>query len=159
MINFFNLAKSLLYALFIFLGIKTGTVMVLFALMTVDSLLGIIKALRLGKKFSFKILAWGAVSKLTILIIPMILALMGRGLSFDFTYFVVVVLNIIIVSEGLSCITNIISIKTKKQVENSDYITVLLNTIRKALTKMVNKFLGVLTDGKNDNNNNNYDSN
>lgn len=139
MINYLSVFKSLLYALFVYLGIKTGTVIVLFVLMTLDSFLGIFKALRLGKKFSFKVLGWGMVSKLSVLIIPMILALMGKGLSFDFSYFVVAVLNIIIVSEGISCVTNILSIKTKKQIENADYVTKLLQGVRNGLISVLEK--------------------
>ena len=113
MITIYNLLKSSLYLVFMYLGIKTGGVKALFVLMLIDSFLGIVKALRLGHKFSFKKLAWGMVAKLTILIIPMVIALMAKGLNLDFNYFVVIVMDILIVSEGISCITNILSIKTK----------------------------------------------
>ncbi len=152
--NLFNFAKGVIYALFIYLGIKTGIVKILFYLMLLDTVLGIVKAIRLEYKFSFKRLAWGMVSKLTILIIPMVVALIGKGFSFDLNYFVVAVMNIIIVSEGISCITNIISIRTKKQIENSDYITLLLYSIRRGLMKIVTKLLGVVEGGKIDNKNN-----
>jgi phage-related holin len=141
MLNFMDVGKSAIYAVFVYLGIKTGTVKVLMVLMMLDSLLGIVKALRLGKKFSFKVLGWGMVSKLTILIIPMIIALMGQALSFDFSYFVIAVMNIIVVSEGISCVTNILSIRGKREIENTDYITLLLHSIRKALTGIVNRML------------------
>ena len=119
------------------MGIKTGKVEILFYIMMSDSFLGIVKALRLGKKFSFKILLWGLIVKMLILSIPLLLALMGKGLELDFTGFLVVVMNIIIVSESISCVTNIISIKTQKQLENTDYITMLLHIIKKTLEALI----------------------
>ena len=129
--NILNIVKSLLYAVFLYLGIKTGTVKVLFYLMMIDSALGIIKAIRLKHRFSFKILGWGMVSKLSLLLIPMILALIAKGLNLDFSLFVIAAMNVLIVSEGISCITNILSIKTRKQIDNNDYVTLLLHSIRK----------------------------
>ncbi|MGD2113424.1 MAG: phage holin family protein [Acidobacteriota bacterium] len=136
-----NFVKSLLYALFVYLGIKTGIVKVLFLLMVIDSVLGVIKAFRLGQKFSLKRLGWGMVSKLSILVIPMIVALMAKGLSLNFNYFVVAIIDIIIVNEGISCITNILAIKTKKQIENTDYITKMLEAIRRAFMSIIQRLL------------------
>ena len=144
-----NYFKTSLYILFVYLGIETGIVKVLFWMMVLDSVFGVIKALRLGQKFSFKILGWGMVTKLTMLVVPMVLALMGKGLSFDFNYFVVAVLNILIVNEGISCITNMISIKTGKKVENTDYITRLLEVVRKALAAMLHRLFSVLENPNN----------
>ena len=146
--NIINIIKGAAYALFVWLGIKTGTVKVLFYLMVLDSFLGAMKALRLGYKFSFKKLGWGAVSKLSLLLIPMILALIAKGLDMDFGLFVVAAINILIVAEGISCFTNILSIKTKKQIENGDYITQMLHALRKILTGYLQRSLGVLEDDK-----------
>lgn len=148
--NVLNLFKSLLYALFIYLGIKTGIVKILFYLMVIDSVLGVLKALSLKEKISLKKLIWGMVSKLSVLIIPMILALMAKGLSLDFNYFVVIVLDILIVNEGISCITNILSIKTKKKIENTDYITKMIEAIRRGLMNVINRLLGNIEDSNSD---------
>ena len=139
-----NFIKSILYTLFVFIGIRFRVVEVLFYLMLIDSFLGIIKALRLKKKFSFKVLGWGIVSKLTLLIIPMVIGLMAKGLDFDFKYFIIAVINILIVNEGLSCITNILSIKTRKQIENADYITKLLETIRRGFMDLIKRALNTI---------------
>ena len=146
--NLLNIAKSVFYGLFVYLGIRTGTVEVLFYIMMFDSCLGIIKALRMGVKFSFKILLWGLVVKMLILSIPVLLALMGKGLELDFTKFVVVVMNIIIVSEGISCVTNIISIRVRRQIENTDYITMTLHLIKKTLEALIKKMLSFISESK-----------
>lgn len=137
----FNFIKGLFYALFVFLGIKTGVVKILFYLMLIDSFLGVAKSLRLGYKFSLRRLAWGVISKLSILVIPMIVALMAKGLNLNFNYFVVLIIDVLIVNEGISCITNVLSIKTKKQIENTDYITKLLEVIRRAFMNVIQRLL------------------
>lgn len=151
MINVLNFGKSCLYALFIYLGIKTGTAMILFWLMVIDSVLGIGKALRLGEKFSFKILLWGMITKISILLIPLVVALVGKGLNLDFTYFVIAVINILIVNEGISAITNILSMKTKTRIENADYITMLLKLIRRFFAGIIQRFFSTLEEAKKDN--------
>jgi len=132
--------------LFCFLGIKTGVVSVLFWLMMLDTLLGIGKVIRLHEKFDFRKLVWGITNKLLMLSIPMIIALMAKGMSYDFSYFVVAIMNVLIVNEGISCITNILSIKNKRQIENTDYMTMLIDSIRKGMTKVMNKLLNSIKE-------------
>ena len=117
--------------------------------MVIDSILGIIKALRLDEKVSIKILVWGIITKLLLLVIPMTVALIAKGLSFDLTQFVVIIIDIIVVSEGISIITNIISIKTKQQLENTDFITKLLISIKNVLTFAMKKLFKAIDDEKN----------
>lgn len=147
--NIIKPLKDFAYVIFIFLGMKTDVVKILFILMTIDSILGIVKALVLGQRFSFKKLLIGMTTKLTLLIVPFILALMAKALSFDFYYFVVAVMNIIVVSEGISCVTNIISIKTKETVENADYMTRLLQAIKNGLHNQITKLLKIIEGEKN----------
>ena len=143
------MAKEAAYVLFIYLGMGTDVVKILFCLMVIDSILGIIKALRLGEKVSIKILVWGIITKLLLLVIPMTVALIAKGLSFDLTQFVVIIIDIIVVSEGISIITNIISIKTKQQLENTDFITKLLISIKNVLTFAMKKLFKAIDDEKN----------
>lgn len=145
--EFCNVVKSMAYALFVYLGIETGIIEALFWLMVTDSVLGIAKSLRLGRKFSFYRLAWGIVGKISLLVVPMILALIGKGVSFDFHYFVVAVLNILVVSEGISCITNVLSIKKCEEVKNTDYVTTLLMAIKNGLGTIVKKLFAVVQSG------------
>lgn len=137
--------KAFIYGVFLFLDIDIDIVKILGILMAIDTVLGIIKTVRLGKKFSFKILIWGMITKVSILIVPMILALVAKGLSFDFRWFVNAVLNILVVAEAFSSITNIISIKENKELENSDFITQLLHNIRKGLHKVITNLFSTIS--------------
>ena len=136
--------KTFLYGVFLFLDIDTDIVKILAILMAVDTVLGIFKAVRLKRKISFKRLVWGMITKVSVLIVPMILALVARALSFDFSWFVNAVLNILVLSEAFSAITNIISIKDAKELENTDFITKLLHSIRAGLSKLINKLFNVI---------------
>jgi toxin secretion/phage lysis holin len=144
--NFYNFIerfsgelKAVIYTSFVFLQIDPDVVEILMMLMFFDTLFGIAKAPFLGRKFSFKILWFGLISKILILLIPMTLALVGKGLkTYDFTPMVDMVLKVLLVSEGFSIITSMYEIKTKKKAENIDLITVLLSSIRKGLLSLIN---------------------
>lgn len=136
-----NEIKILIYSFFVFLDIDTNIVKILFYLMIIDTLIGVIKTIALNNRFVFKKLLLGFVSKLAIILIPMAVALMGKGLSYDFSLFVTVVLDIIIVSEGISIFSNAIAIKTKKEVQDFDPITKLLIAIRTGLINLFKRFI------------------
>lgn len=136
--------KTLIYGVFVALEIDVNVVIVLSYLMLADTIVGVIKAVRLGETISFKKLIWGMVTKVSVLIVPMVLALVAKGLSFDFKWFVNAVLDILVVAEGFSVISNVIAIKEKKEVENSDIITKLLNAVRKGMARIINGLMNTI---------------
>lgn len=137
--NHINEVKALVYSTFIYLNLDVDVVKVLIWLMFIDTLSGIFKAFVLEKRFDFKILFFGICSKLLVLLIPMVVALVGKGISkdYDFTIVLDCILKVLVVSEGLSIITNFYVIKTKKEVKNFDAITMLLSAIRNLLLKIM----------------------
>lgn len=129
-----------LYFIFGVLSVDINIVKWLSILMVIDTVLGVAKAVYVHKlKFTFKKLLWGIVSKATILLIPMILALVALALGFDFKWLVEIVLKILVVSEAISSITNILSIKERKNIENTDYISKLLHAIRYFFARYLDK--------------------
>lgn len=139
--KYLNEFKAFAYSIFIYLEIDGDTVKILFWLMVIDTVFGIAKVFSLGQEFNLRKLVLGIISKLSLLVIPLTIALIGKGLSYDFKVFVDVVLKILIVSDGISILTNILSIRTKREVKNVDIITALLITIRKYFIKLANGFL------------------
>jgi len=136
-----NELKLLLYGVFMYLEMDVEIVKVLFYLMVMDTFLGIIKTIVLNNAFSFKKLALGFVSKLAVLLIPTALALMSKGLNYNFKWFVTIVMDLLIVSDGISIISNIIAIKAKKEVENFDAMTLILKSIRERLIQLFKRLL------------------
>lgn len=139
-LNHLNELKTAIYLAFIFLNIDTDIVKILTWLMLIDSLSGIVKALIISKSFDFKLLFFGLCSKILVLLIPMTLALVAKGISktYDFTPVLDAVLRVLVVSEGLSIITNLYVIKTKKEVKNFDIISMLLSALRKGMFAIIN---------------------
>ena len=133
--------KLFLYGIFMYLEMDVEIVKILSYLMLMDTFLGIIKTIVLNNPFSFKKLALGFVSKLAVLLIPTALALMSKGLNYNFKWFVTIVMDLLIVSDGISIISNIIAIKSKKEVENFDAMTLILKSIRNRLIQLFKKFL------------------
>lgn len=142
--DFYILIKNWAYLIFVYLGMGTDVVKVFFYLMVLDTILGVLKAWRLNKKFSFNILKWGIIVKLCFILIPMVVALVAKALNLDFTSFVVSIMWIVIVNEAISIITSMASIKLKKDIKNEDYITKLLMLIRNIMKGMIEKMLKLI---------------
>jgi len=126
--------KIPLYALFAFLNVDINVVHIIMWLMIIDTTSGVIKAIAVDKiKFTFKKFYIGIMSKFVVLMIPMALALMALGIGYDFNWAVQATLRLIILSEGISFFTNIVSIREKKVYENRDYLSIILNWVRSQL--------------------------
>lgn len=137
MIDYFKIAynttSAIIYATFISLNMDVDMVYYLTLMMALDTVLGAVKSVRLGRKFSFKKFVWGFCVKLILILIPMSVALLGKSLNTgDFTIAVHMVIRVLAANEFLSIVTNAYCIKNKKEVKNIDFISVLLRSLRKA---------------------------
>lgn len=144
-----NELKMCVYGAFVFLNIDTDIVNILIYLMCLDTLFGFTKAIVIKENVSFGRMFYGFTTKTLVLLIPMTLALVGKGLKgYDFTPFVEIVLKVLVVSEGISIVTNMYVIKTKKAVKNVDFVSMLLNSLRKGLTNLLKRWLGEIENPK-----------
>lgn len=134
---FLEFFKYAVYGVFVYLNINADMVFILSLLMLGDMFFGIIKAMRLDIKIKISIMMWGFVTKLSLLTIPMVVALMGKALGKDFVWAVDFAIKMLIVNEGFSILANIISIKQKKDIENFDFVSLMVNTLRDFV---INKF-------------------
>lgn len=132
-----SILKIGIYAIFAWLGISIEAFGILIGLMCIDSIVGIIKSLRLGKKFSFGTLLWGYTLKLCFLIIPLVVSLLGKSLGYDFAIAVNITISILSVAEVYSIIGNIYSAKTRVEIERIDAISLLLKSLRTLLEKIL----------------------
>jgi phage-related holin len=125
-----NFCKFCFYGVFVFLDINQYQSSILLGFMAIDTLFGVLKALTLGIPLKRNIFMVGFFTKLAVLVIPMLVALLGKGLGYDFKILVDVVMKLLILNEFISCITNILSIRTRTDIRNKDLITSLLHAIR-----------------------------
>jgi hypothetical protein len=136
-----------IYIIFAYLKIDMEIFSILMVFMLLDSIFGAIKSVRLGRKFKFKILLWGFVTKIGFLIIPLLVALLGKGLNYDLTISVQIVMKILIVAEAYSVFGNIYAAKNRKEVEELDIISMLLKSLRIGLKKILNSALTQIERG------------
>lgn len=143
-----NEFKTLIYGIFLYLNIDIEVVEILAILMTIDTLFGAVKVLRIKvEKFSFKMLMLGFTMKVVFILIPLVVALIGKGLGYDWKSLVDISLKILIISEGISIFGNAIAIKTKADVKDFDIITRFLKGVRNSFMVIASG----LVDGVRDN--------
>jgi len=138
--------KLLLYGIFTYLQIDQESVSILIILMCLDTIMGAIKAVRLGNRFSFKELLFGFILKLSFLIIPLTVALLGKQVGYEFSIVVNIVMIILSVSESFSILGNLYSAKNKVEVKKVDFISMLLLSLRSNLRNLFESLLKKLAN-------------
>lgn len=137
--------KYLLYAMFAYLHMEADPFLILILFMSIDTVSGILKTLKMDyKKFSFKLLLWGFTSKIGILIIPLLVALMFKGIGSgngeNIGFGVVIVMKFLIVSEFISAISNIYTVKTGIEVKDVDVFTMLFKFVRREAYNIISRY-------------------
>ena len=126
-----------LYGAFAYLDIPIEIFTILITFIGLDTFLGALSSVRMGNQFRFKLLLWGFCLKIGILILPLIVALLAKGLEYDFKFLVVLTIKILTVAEFYSCAGNIYTIKNKKRVNKIDVISMMLISFRKFARKFI----------------------
>jgi len=138
--------KNLMYLPILFVGLPLENYQILFYLMVFDIFTGIIASYTIRGKHSIKshFFAAGIISKLLIMTVPLVIALVAKGINIDLIWFATHALSLFILSEGYSIIGNIMSIRQKKYVAEFDAISWVLVLLQKNLLKI----MGVNKEGK-----------
>jgi len=101
-----------------------------------DYVTGVLKAKTLGHKITSNKMKYGVVSKFSLLLIPVALAIAAKGTSINAQNVLYVGMNILILSELYSIIGNIYSIRTKEELPEWDAVAALGYKIRELLIKL-----------------------
>lgn len=120
-----------------FLSLDTKKLFILAALMTLDIMTGMAKAYKLDKDITSRRLAEGFISKISILIIPLAIALMAKGVDFDMTFFIGFAISILVASETYSVVGNIYTSRTGIEVKEIDAVSALARSLGKILESML----------------------
>ena len=126
-----QIMKLLGYGVFAYLDIPIEIFNILVTFIVLDTCFGVLKAYRLGRNVRIKLLLWGFCLKISILILPLIVALLAKGLRMDFVLLIDIVIKILILSEAYSVFGNIYAIKNKKELKKMDVISMALIAFRK----------------------------
>lgn len=132
----YNVCVVCFAGLFTWLGLDVEVFIVFAFLLILDYLSGLGKARVLGHQITSNKMKYGIVSKLSLIIIPLTLALAAKGVKIDATNVLYVGMNILILSELYSIIGNIYALRTKEELPEYDAVAALGKRIRTWLIKM-----------------------
>lgn len=141
-IELWSSIKYLFYTFFIFVGLDIDIFNIVVLLVLIDILAGVVKTIVVPSlRFSFKKLWDGFISKMILILLPIVLALAVKASGGDLAWFSNGVLKAIILSEVVSIVTNFISIRKKENVVNKDYLVMILEYVRNKITSFLNRLL------------------
>lgn len=125
----------------VFVHISPEGYWILGVLMIADTITGVIRSgvIRGWQSITSKELSIGVLAKGTLILVPLLIALAGKGIGFDLTFLATSTLNILILAELYSSISNIESIRRRKDVLEFDAVNYMLDKIRTLLEQTVKR--------------------
>lgn len=129
--------KTFIFMIFGYLEMRWEITSLLALLIALDTLTGVMKIIRLNLGFSVKELYWGLSTKFLILLIPHLIAAIGKILGLDWIYMINLIIYVMIANDFTSILTNILCIKTKKLHKNMDLIEMLYSSIKDGIRNWV----------------------
>ena len=115
-------------------GVDEQTYTIFAVLLVFDYLTGITKAFILEQKITSNRSKYGIASKLSLLIIPVILGLGGKAVDADFALTIYWAMNVLILSEVYSIVGNIYSIRSGEEMPEFDAVQAIGKRIRLVMT-------------------------
>lgn len=134
---FANLMYFPFMGLLVYLELDKESIQILCYLLVIDYVIGIIKSIRFNF-FDYQRMISGIVAKSLILLVPITLAFMFKGIKlFDlFGGYVNTVISLLIIAETISILINIASIKTGENIDKPDFINIIVFKLRVFLEKL-----------------------
>lgn len=133
---FYNSIVILISSILAYLNIEKEPMMLLAILLIIDYATGLYKAKILEQSITSNKMKYGVVSKMLLLLIPIVIAIGAKGVGADFEYALLVGINILIISEIYSIIGNIYSSRTKEELPEWDAVAIISKKIRTFLIKL-----------------------
>jgi len=123
----------------VFLGISLDNFSILAVFMLADTILGItrVAVVHGGRAIKSYRLVSGLVSKMSILLIPLVIAHTGKGIGLDLHYIATAALSILILSHAYSILGNIHSIYLKRDVYEFDAVSWALTRIQLGIERIL----------------------
>jgi phage-related holin len=132
---------SYVMAFFAYLHVSTETTLILIILMFLDTLTGIFRTgvVHGGRTITSHNLSVGVMKKVCFLLVPVVLALAGKGVGLDLTHIVEWAFTALILSETYSIVSNIYSIHIRKDVQEFDGVSYIMQTLLSVLERIIRK--------------------
>lgn len=122
-------------------GLDMTNMTILGVFIFLDIITGVISSVRLNgwSTFSSRTLSFGIIFKLFIILVPLIVVWAGQGVGFDLHIIAVWSMNILILSEALSILGNIHTIKTGVTVKEVDAVNSMFKKLRSVLVGLLER--------------------
>ena len=129
-----------LIAMCAYLNLDWESLTLLAILLIIDFVTGIAKVYVINKKNlkSYKAIA-GVLAKISVLLIPIVLAIVAKQAQYDMYFFTNTVITMLMLAEAFSIIGNIRSIHQRKEVEEVDAMSFVLSKVSKLLIIILKK--------------------
>lgn len=134
--NFFTVCVG---GVLTYLGLNAESFFLFSMLLLIDYITGVAKASRLNQRITSNRMKYGILSKLSLILIPLVLAIGAKAVGADFKTVLLVGVNILVISEVYSIIGNIYSIRTKEELPEYDVVAMIGKRIRTILLRYSDK--------------------
>lgn len=131
----FNSITIVIAWVFHYLGMDSEIFFLFAMLLTIDYITGIAKAKTLQHSIASDKMKYGIISKLLLLLIPLVLAISAKAVGADFKSILQVGMNILILSELYSIIGNIYAVRTKDELPEYDAVASIGKKIKSFLIR------------------------
>lgn len=133
----YNTVVATLAYIMMYTGMAVEPAVILAILMFIDFISGITKAWAVGEEISSAKMKAGAAGKLLLLMIPLVLSLAAKGMGVQWTWIIAWCVNVMILSEAYSFISNVYAIKTKQSLPEWDVVAMIGGRIKQILESLV----------------------
>ena len=133
---FYNFIVIFISSMLVYLDLEKEPMFFFAVLLVIDYITGLYKARILNHSITSNKMKYGLISKLLLLLIPIVLAIGGKAIGADFHYVVLASMNILIISEVYSIIGNIYASSTKEEFPEWDAVALIGKKIRTFLIKL-----------------------
>lgn len=136
-----TILKHFSYFMAIFVSLNSESYGVLGVLMLVDTVTGVIRSgvVHGWRSITSHAASSGILAKGLMILVPFLIAITGHGLGFDLKFIAKATLNVMILSELYSILSNIQSIRIRQDVQEFDAVTYILSFLRNILAGKIKK--------------------
>ena len=134
-----TIVKHLGYIPAVIFGLSTHSYAILALFILIDTFTGVLRAGLLHgwqEVTSFKFTT-GLISKLLVVLIPMMIALAGKGVGLDLTFLAQSSIGMLILAQFYSILGNIHAIKIRKDVREFDAVSWVITRIQEVVEKLL----------------------
>lgn len=123
-----------------YLGINQESILILGAVIVLDIITGVLKSAVLygGRSLTSSKFSAGVLAKLLLILIPITLALAGRGVGLELSLITQGAISVLILSQVYSIIGNIHAIQTKDEKNEFDAVAFIMKQLRDLLERSMN---------------------